>query len=117
MAGIILKADHCSGRESAMARNHIKRICIFSAIAALAVLLFAGCGVVLQSVEKDESGTSAIVTHEFEMKLLRDVEELERRRVERSEAWEKMDRVWYLRRTDERVAEVLEPWPRGFLTP
>ena len=71
----------------------------------------------LRSVEKDESGTSAIVTHEFEMKLLREGLELERRRVLRSETWEKADGVWYLRRSEEQVLEVLEPRPVDFLTP
>lgn len=71
----------------------------------------------LQSVEKDESGTSAIVTHEFEMKLLRDGQELERRRILRRETWEKTDGVWYLRRTEGQVLEVLEPRPVDFLMP
>ena len=71
----------------------------------------------LRSVEKDESGTSAIVTHEFEMKLIREDLELERRRVLRSETWEKADGVWYLRGTEEQVLEVLEPRPVEFLLP
>jgi len=71
----------------------------------------------LKSVEKDESGTSAIVTHEFEMKLLREGLELQRRRISRSETWEKMDGVWYLRRTQEQLLEVLEPRPVDFLVP
>jgi hypothetical protein len=71
----------------------------------------------LKSVERDENGTSAIVAHEFEMKLLRDNVELERRRLLRSETWEKADGVWYLRETEEQVLEVLEPRPVGFLLP
>lgn len=71
----------------------------------------------LKSVEKDESGTSAIVTHEIEMKLLREGVELERRRISRSETWEKKDGVWYLRRTGEEVLEVLGPRPVDFLLP
>jgi hypothetical protein len=71
----------------------------------------------LRSVEKDESGTSAIVTHELEMKLLLDGVELERRRLLRSENWEKTGGVWYLRRTGEQVLEVLEPRPTDFLLP
>jgi hypothetical protein len=71
----------------------------------------------LRSVEKDESGTSAIVKHEFEMKLLRDGVELERRILLRSETWGKKDGVWYLRGTEEQVLEVLEPRPVDFLFP
>jgi hypothetical protein len=71
----------------------------------------------LKSVEKDESGTSAIVKHEFEMKLIREDLELERRRVLRSETWERADGVWYLRRTEEELLEILEQRPVDFLFP
>jgi len=71
----------------------------------------------LRSVEYDATRALAAVTQEFEMKLLRDGLELERRRVARIETWEKMDRVWYLRRTEERVLEVLDPRPTDFLIP
>jgi hypothetical protein len=71
----------------------------------------------LRSVEADASGSSATVEQEFELKLLRDGVEYERRRVLRSETWEKQDRVWYLRRTEERVLEVLEPRPLDFIEP
>ena len=71
----------------------------------------------LKSVEKNQSGTSAIVTHEFELKLLREGLELERRRISRRETWEKKDGVWYLRGTEEQVLEVLPPRPVDFLLP
>jgi hypothetical protein len=71
----------------------------------------------LLSVEPDAAGTNAVVTHEFEMKLLRSRVELDRRRVERRETWEKLDGVWYLHGTDERVVEVLGPRVVDFLEP
>jgi hypothetical protein len=71
----------------------------------------------LLSVEPDAAGTTAVVTHEFEMKLLRGGLEIERRRVERRETWEKLGGVWYLHGTDERVVEVLEPRASDFLIP
>ena len=71
----------------------------------------------LRSIKRDESGTSAIVAHELEMKLLRWGGERKRRRVLRSESWEKADGVWYLHGTKERVLEVLAPRPLGFIEP
>ena len=71
----------------------------------------------LRSIDEDDAGTVATVTHEFEMKLLRDRVELERRLVARIDTWEKSGGVWYLRENEERVIEVFEPRETGFMKP
>jgi hypothetical protein len=71
----------------------------------------------LRSIERDEADTTARVVHEFEMKLLRDGRELERRRVEHVDEWRRVGRVWYLSGDSKRVLEVLPPREVGFITP
>jgi hypothetical protein len=71
----------------------------------------------LRSIDPDATGDRAQVVHEFEMKLLRDGRELERRRVEHIDQWERIERVWYLRDDAERVIEVLPPRKVDFITP
>ena len=51
------------------------------------------------------------------MKLLRDGRELERRRVEHVDQWERVGRVWYLSDDAERVLEVGPPREVVFITP
>ena len=71
----------------------------------------------LRSIDPDATGKRAQVVHEFEMKLLRDGRELERRRVEHVDQWERVGRVWYLSDDAERVLEVGPPREVVFITP
>jgi hypothetical protein len=71
----------------------------------------------LRSITPDATGERARVVHEFEIKLLRDGRELERRRVEHVDDWERVGRVWYLNSDSERVLESRPPPELGFYTP
>lgn len=71
----------------------------------------------VDSIERNARGTSAVVTHEVELKLWRAGRERKRHKVRRRESWEKADGVWYLRDTRDRVLEVLAPRRLGFLKP
>jgi len=71
----------------------------------------------LRSIDEDASGAAATVTHEYEMKHLRDGVELERQLVARIDSWEKSGGVWYLQRSEERLVESLAPSETGFLEP
>jgi len=71
----------------------------------------------LRSIDPDSTGDRAQVVHEFEMKLLQGGRELERRRVEHVDQWERVGRVWYLSDDAERVLEVLPPREVVFITP
>lgn len=71
----------------------------------------------LRSIDANDADTISTVTHDFEIRHLRDGVELDRQLVARIDTWEKSDGIWYLRRSEEHLVETLDPSRADFIEP